>query len=451
MKAPRLALLAATTLAAFAPPACFALAKVEIDRIGDNGHFKSGDIPSPSINDAATNATFILTSGERSRNGADLKALQDGKIPTSSDAPQSNFFFQDGSSGGRIAVDLGKAITVKSIQTYSWHTGLRSSQVYKLYAATGEEKGFQAAPTAEIDPRAVGWKPIAKVDTRRKDEAGQHLASVSGPRGENLGKYRHVLFEFERTDAENGQSNTFLSEIDIIDADGPTPQSVPEPTLRTYPGPDGKHTYVLDATLAPDLVKWVEKELMPVVYEWYPKMSAMLPSDGYTAPEKVIMEFRDDMGGTPAYAAGNKLSMSVPWFRSQLEGEAKGCVIHELVHIIQNYWRAAATNPNPTRTPGWVTEGIPDYLRWFAYEPEKKGAEITAGNFADARHDSSYRISANFLNWVVLNHDKEFIRKLNAAAREGRYSEQLWKDATGKSLDELSASWKMDNAKRLGL
>jgi hypothetical protein len=122
-----------------------------------------------------------------------------------------------------------------------------------------------------------------------------------------------------------------------------------------------------------------------------------------------------------------------------------------LVHIVQSYGRAAVTNPRPAPTPGWVTEGIPDYIRWFVYEPQSKGAEITKGNFGGARYDGSYRISANFLNWVVETHDKEFIRKLNAAAREGIYSYKVWKDSTGKSAVELGDDWKAANAKRLGL
>ncbi len=447
----RLSILASASLAALMPTISHAAAKVDISQSSDDASFKLGDIPPPAINDAATGATFTLATGDRDGASPDLAVLHDGKVPMAADVPAANFFFRNGSNGGRIEVDLGKAISIKSIQSYSWHPRSRAAQVYKLYGAIGDEKGFQATPGLDVNPRKVGWKRLAKVDSRPKGEGGQHAVRISDADGANLGTYRHLLFEFEQTAAQDSQSNTFLSEIDVTDANGPAPQTVPAKILTTYPSPDGKFSYVVDATLAPDLVKWVESELMPVVYEWYPKMAEMLPSDGYTSPEKVILEFRDDMGGTPAYAAGNKLSMSVPWFRTQLEGEAKGCVIHELVHIIQNYWRAAATNPKPTRTPGWVTEGIPDYIRWFIYEPQSKGAEITARNFASSNYDSSYRVTANFLNWVVETRDKEFIRKLNAAAREGRYSEQVWKDATGKTAEELGEEWKQENAKRLGL
>ena len=102
-----------------------------------------------------------------------------------------------------------------------------------------------------------------------------------------------------------------------------------------------------------------------------------------------------------------------------------------------------------TRTPGWITEGIPDYIRWFLYEPEKKGAEITERNLARAKYDASYRITGNFLNWVVNKYDKEIIRKLNAAAREARYSDELFKEYTGKTLEELGNEWRQENETRL--
>ncbi|MBN2129303.1 MAG: DUF1080 domain-containing protein, partial [Sedimentisphaerales bacterium] len=110
--------------------------------------------------------------------------------------------------------------------------------------------------------------------------------------------------------------------------------------------------------------------------------------------------------------------------------------------VVQSYGRARRTNRNATRTPGWVVEGIADYIRWFLYEPHTHGAEITARNITRARHDASYRVSGNFINWVTNTHDRDLVCKLNAAAREGRYTEQLWKDATGKTLEELGQQWK---------
>ncbi len=426
-------------------------AEVTVAHSLEDKGFKLETIPPPASNDAATAATFTLVDGLADPNSADLSVLHDGRVPSDADAPSQNFFFQSGTTSGRLQVDLGKPISVKAVHTYSWHTGARAPQHYKLYAASGEEKGFSPAPGKGIDPRSQGWKPIVKVDTRGKEkQGGQHAAEVTN--FSSLDLYRYLLFEIEPAESNNPQSTTFFSEIDIIDTKGPAPLGVPAKLVRSYPSPDQKYTYVVDATAAPDLMKWVESDLIPMVNVWYPKMAAMLPSEKYQVPATFQLSFKEDMPkGIPAYAQGNKLSISIPFCRGQLQGEAKGCVIHEMVHVVQNYWIAGDNNKHPTETPTWVGEGIADYVRWFLYEPESKGAEITKGNFAQAKHDSSYRISANFIDWVIRTQDKDFLQKLNAAAREGRYSEKIWKDATSKSLEDLGKEWKASNAKLLGL
>ena len=76
-------------------------------------------------------------------------------------------------------------------------------------------------------------------------------------------------------------------------------------------------------------------------------------------------------------------------------------------------------NPNATRPPGWLVEGIADYIRWFLYEPESRGAEITAANISKARYDMSYRGSANFLNWVAEPHDRKLVTKLERRPARG--------------------------------
>ncbi|MHC4087729.1 MAG: basic secretory protein-like protein [Planctomycetota bacterium] len=97
----------------------------------------------------------------------------------------------------------------------------------------------------------------------------------------------------------------------------------------------------------------------------------------------------------------------------------------------------------------WLVEGIADYIRWFLYEPETRGAEVNRRNISRARYDSSYRISGNFLNWVTQTYDKNIVRKLNAAARQGKYNEELWKEATGRTVQELGDEWKKSLEKKI--
>ena len=58
------------------------------------------------------------------------------------------------------------------------------------------------------------------------------------------------------------------------------------------------------------------------------------------------------------------------------------------------------------------------------------------------RYDAGYRVTANFLDWVIANYDPDLVKSLNAAMREGKYREDLWKERTDHSLHDLAAEWK---------
>jgi hypothetical protein len=416
------------------------------------GHFQFKNVPPPSRGDAATKAKFAIVDGERDGNGADLAQLHDGRVPSGDDEPARNFFFSQGSDGGQIQVDLGANTSIKQVNTYSWHSTTRAPQVYKLYASDGKADGFKAELKRGTDPESCGWKLIAKVDTRPKEGqgGGQYGVSISNANG-IIGEYRYLLFDVARTEDRDPFGNTFYSEIDVIDPNAPEIAVASEeikPITNSFEADGGKYHFTIDTSVAPDLTEWANKELRPVVREWYPKLVAMLPSEGFSARTNVTIRFRDNMGGTPASAGGGFINCNAGWFRKELKREARGSVVHEMVHVVQSYGGRRA-NANATRMPGWLVEGIPDYIRWFLYEPETKGAEITQRGLARAKYDASYRVTGNFLNWVTGRYDTNIVRKLNAAGRAGQYNEELWKEYTGKSVQELGDEWKNFHEQRL--
>jgi hypothetical protein len=67
------------------------------------------------------NAVFTIVDGAEDNNGGGLEKLHDGRLPTEEDEPSENFFFHSGTDGGRLLVDLGNAIDIKQVNTYSWH------------------------------------------------------------------------------------------------------------------------------------------------------------------------------------------------------------------------------------------------------------------------------------------------------------------------------------------
>ncbi len=411
--------------------------------------FKLDPVAPPATNDAATKAKFIIVDGEKDGSSGELAVLTDGKVPSKEDDPGANFFFARGSQGGRIAMDLGELTPVKSVATYSWHGGSRGPQVYKLYGSTGKAENFKAAPKRDTDPKSVGWELVAEVDTRPKDGkgGGQHAAEVTGTGGAALGDYRYFLFDVEPTSKSDPFGNTFFSEVDVISTRGPAIERIKptgkdgaaagEKIVKEYKTKDGKFRFTVDSTKAPDLAEWSEKELIPVIQEWYPKLIELMPSNGFKPTEAVTFQY-DPSIGPPAFAGGGKITIKADWFRNELKREAKGCVVHEMGHIVQSYGGGRGGK----QTPGWITEGICDYIRWFLFEPQSKGAGLGPDRADKVNYDNNYRISANFLDFVATEKDKDMLKKLNAACREGKYDEGLWKEWTGKTLQELNTEWK---------
>jgi len=413
--------------------------------------FKFKDVPSPSKTDAAKSAKFSILEGQRDENGGELEKLNDGKLPTEQDEPAENFFFNAGTPGGRLLVDLGATTGVQQINTYSWHPDTRAPQVYKLFGTDGSSADFNPKPKG-MDPEKVGWKLIAKVDTRPKSEiGGQYAVSVSDSEGA-LGKFRYLLFDISSTESDDQFGNTFFSEIDVISSDGAKVADEKDGSVgREIVGAgSGKYQITIDTSDTPELREWAHEHIAPMAKEWYPKIVEMLPSEGFEAPTNFSITFIEDMRGV-ANTSGTRIRCAAPWFKNNLKGEAVGAVFHEMVHVVQQYGRARRQNPNARRAPGWLTEGIPDYIRWYNFEPESHGADITKRNFARARYDGSYRPTANFLNWVSEKYNKDLAKLLNAAIRSGKYEDALWTQLTGHTVEELGTAWKAELQAKLGI
>ncbi len=405
--------------------------------------FQLAPVPAPAVDDAAATATFKIIGGEADPNAKKgLAALHDGQLPASADAPGDNFFFHQGTVRGRLVIDLGKATAIKSIATYSWHPGRRAPQQFTLYLADGAAAAFNPEPALELDPAQVGWQRLGAVDTASKGP-GQHAVEFSASPESSLGTHRYLLLETRPNDDPSGFGQTFYSEIDVIDAAAPEVKRLKiERLLDTYQTDDGKFTFIVDATQSPDLREWFGKKAIPAVKAWYPKIVALIAVPGYDPPSQMTLRLQEGTivpgnRGIPAYASGGNIVVSSDFLRSEEKGEAIGCVIHEIVHIAQTCdWGRGGRRG---RVPSWITEGVADYIRWFLFEPESRGAIIRRPD--QARYDASYRITANFFDWVVRTHEKDLPRKLTAAYVTG-YHPGLWREWTGKSVEELEADWK---------
>ena len=209
-----------------------------------------------------------------------------------------------------------------------------------------------------------------------------------------------------------------------------TPAELIAPKAATAPS-STKPAYVItvDTSDVPEMAEY-GKTVQKLSEEWYPKLVDMLPSDGFKPHQTVIITIRKDYKGVAA-AGGNRITAAQKWFTEHPED--LGAFVHELVHIVQQYPRG--------NKPGWLVEGIADYIRFYTYEPEKARPRPDPKS-ERTKYDASYRVSGHFLNWAQAKYDKDLVVKLNAACRQAKYKEELWKEYTGKTLEELGAEWK---------
>jgi hypothetical protein len=219
-----------------------------------------------------------------------------------------------------------------------------------------------------------------------------------------------------------------------VTADCNQPLVVNEFTLDTNPRVvTFRHPieFTLDVADAPEMKEWGEK-VIRVCERQYPFICDELASPGFVPTTQIRLTLKNDYAGVAA-ASGSKITGSVKYFKSKPDDI--GAMVHETVHCVQLY--------RGRNIPGWLVEGIADYIRFWRFEPGKAG-RLTPER---AKYDGSYRTTAAFLAFVSDKYDPNAVSKLNAALRENKYDVGIWKTLTGKSVEELNQEWRQSLAK----
>ena len=176
----------------------------------------------------------------------------------------------------------------------------------------------------------------------------------------------------------------------------------------------------LDTSQLVDVPAW-GMQATRLIADWYPKICLLLgdPLPAHPPPIKLVLK----EGPGVAYTMHNEITVSAAWVRAHPDDI--GCVVHELTHVVQHY---------PNGGPGWVTEGLADYVRWWCYEKTPQ----TRINKRTATWRDSYRTSGAFFAWIAKHHPGA-IQQLNAAMRAGTFREAVFQKATDRDITEL---WK---------
>ncbi len=311
----------------------------------------------------------------------------------------------------------------------------------------GHETGFGLLRNCAIDQHVIARKRTG--DLLPVIEKHPHLLGigideataivVQGDTFEVIGDSDVVITDLQRMPADGEEKWYFLKPGERFDL--ATRRKIERPTAQTAAPSIGKLDWLtigdryrigFDTSETPDLKPWVDEKLKPVCATWYPKIVDLLPSEGFHAPETFTITFHEDMEGV-AHCRGTSIHCAARWYRQQLDREGLGSIVHEMVHVVQQYGRHRGQ-----RNPGWLVEGLADYIRWHLYEPASARRKIDP---ARAKYTDSYHVTGAFLAWLVETKGPEVIPRLNAAMRQGTFQPESWESIAGAGVDTLWADY----------
>ncbi|KAH9486411.1 hypothetical protein JR316_0000475 [Psilocybe cubensis] len=152
-----------------------------------------------------------------------------------------------------------------------------------------------------------------------------------------------------------------------------------------------------------------------------------------TNVKEILLVLRD-MGGV-AYTIGSashkEIHFSLNYIKAtkhRASEEILGVLVHEVVHCYQYNARGTC--------PGGLIEGIADFVRLHESLGPPHWRRSTGGNW-----DDGYDTTAYFLDWIEQSFGKGTIQKLNYRMKRARYDHGLFKELTGREIDELWANY----------
>ena len=275
--------------------------------------------------------------------------------------------------------------------------------------------------------KPVGIQSIT-VTTGHPD--GRDILEMGGVQVSRDGKTFEGLATFVQGIARSEVTEQSVQAVRIASgADSPHPLVIREMAIKSEPAVavfEYPVEFVVDVSDAPEMKDWAEKTAA-ICQRSYPMINEELKSDGYKPPRLITMALKNDYRGVAA-TSGTHIVGAVKFFKDHPDDV--GAMVHETVHVVQRY--------RGRRNPGWLVEGVADYVRFFKFEPGNLG-KIDAQR---AHYNGSYRVSAAFLAFLVEKYDREIVRKLNRLLRAGEYREETFREFTGKDLEELDDEWR---------
>jgi hypothetical protein len=186
----------------------------------------------------------------------------------------------------------------------------------------------------------------------------------------------------------------------------------------------GKYTLIVDGNDA-NFDKSIRQELINTFFKVYPGIVKE-----YNKKSLTTVHFFIDTAYHGVAATDNGRVVFSPEYMTKHPHDID-VVTHEVMHIVQDY--------GDSNGPGWLTEGIADYVR-NEHGIANEAAKWRLPDFKPTQnYANAYRVTARFLVWIESKVKKGTVKKLDDVMRKHTYTDGIWAQLTGKSVDEL---WK---------
>ena len=194
-------------------------------------------------------------------------------------------------------------------------------------------------------------------------------------------------------------------------------------------------TLTVDTEGCEDLKPRIQ-EMSQFYFVNWPKIAKLIDAPIERTPKHLFLSFKKSMG-FPAYVSGTSMVIEGDHLRRQPK-DTLGVFTHELTHFVQSY---------PPGTPVWFSEGTADYVR-FEFLPDSKWARRVSAHTDRSKPLGAYWDSTAFLIWIEKTYAPKAVAVVSRLSREGKYSDEIWKKLTGKSLKKLTAEYKKTSFKK---
>jgi hypothetical protein len=211
------------------------------------------------------------------------------------------------------------------------------------------------------------------------------------------------------------------------------PKDAVTKTELEWPDLGQRLTVIVDTREAPDL-QALHQTIPDVLRKHYPPMLSILWTKGDPLPSEVRFQARPGIDN-PAYASGNRIVLSAEWF-ARNPGDL-GCLVHEMTHLVQRY-------PGFPGQPGWLVEGISDYVRYKVKADDRWA--IPQSYREGTSYKNGYGVTTAFLVCLERHYGNDLVSKLNRSLKDATYTDALFRDLTGKPLDDLWEEYKQKSA-----